>query len=254
LIDGIGFYDTLWIQGTIQLVLLFFVYDCFKNRNWHLLVKVVAVDLIIASLLNMPFTGVGKASVADVQTVLDNSPKGIPKPLLQPIAQNDTASAEVNLMVGNWSFYNKQIGSTSRVLYPIILKNTNEYFNRIEQSTYNNQVCTNKPFVFLKDSADSFIQLLDYSPQKIRIRIDALQNNSLILQQNNYPYWYYSVGSRRYPVRSYGINFMKVPVTKGISEITLLFEPKWVVFGMAFSALTILLCVIMLLFLHGKKT
>jgi uncharacterized membrane protein YfhO len=106
----------------------------------------------------------------------------------------------------------------------------------------------------LKDSADSFIQLLDYSPQKIRIRIDALQNNSLILQQNNYPYWYYSVGSRRYPVSSYGINFMKVPVTKGISEITLLFEPKWVVFGMAFSALAILLCVIMLLFLHGKKT
>jgi len=254
LIDVIGFHDTLWIQGAIQLVLLFFVYECFKNRKWHVLVKVVAVDLIIASLLNMPFTGVGRASVADVQTVLNNSPKGIPKPLLQPIAQNDTASAEVNLMVGNWSFYNKQIGSTSRVLYPIILKNTNEYFNRIEQSTYNNQVCTNNPFVFLKDSAASVVELIDYSPQKIRIRIDAVQNNSLILQQNNYPHWYYSVGNRRYPVSSYGINFLKVPVTKGISEITLLFEPKWVVFGMAFSALAILLCVIMLLFLYSKKT
>jgi hypothetical protein len=253
LIDTIGFYDTFWIQGIIQMVLLFFMYVCFKNRNWHELVKVVAVDLIIASLLNMPFTGVGRASVADVQTVLNNSPKGIPRPLLKPIVQNDTASTEVNRMVGNWSLYNKQIGSTSRVLYPIILKNTNEYFNRIEQSTYNNQVCTNKPFVFLIDSAASLIELIDYSPQKIRIRINSKKINSLILQQNNYPHWYYSVCNREYPVSLYGINFMEAPVPKGASEITLLFEPKWVVFGMAFSALAILICIVVLFVLYNKK-
>lgn len=254
LIDAIGFYDTLWIQGIIQLVVLFFVNQCFNNRNWRLLVKVVAVDLIIASLLNVPFTGVGRASVANVQTVLNISPKGIPKPLLIPIVQNDTASTEVNLLVGNWSFYNKQIGTTSRVLYPIILKNTNEYFNRIEHSTYNNQVCTNKPFVFLKDNAASVVELIDYSPQKIWIRINAEKNNSLILQQNNYPHWNYSVGNKKYPVSQYGINFMEVPVQKGFSEITLLFEPQWVVFGMAFSALAILICIILLFVLYNKKT
>lgn len=254
LIDAIGFYDTLWIQGVIQSVVLFFMFKSFRNENWHLLVKVVAVDLILASLLNVPFTGVGRASVADVQTILHHSPKGIQKPILKPIILNDTAGAAVNMLVGNWSFYSKQIGSTSRVLYPIILKNTNEYFNRIEQSANNNQVFIHKPFVFLKDSTASLIELIDYTPQKIRIRINAEQKNSLILQQNNYPHWYYRVSGVEIPVKAFGINFMEIPVLKGIGEITIIFDPKWVVFGMAFSGLAILIGSIKLLVLCLKKT
>ena len=253
IIDAISFYDTIWTQGIIQVVFLGFIYNCFKNKKWHSLVIVVSFDLIIACLLNIPFTGVGKTSVANVQSVLNQSPKGIPKPSMSPIAQNESKNIEIDKLVGDWSFYNKQIGSKSRISYPIILKTTSDYFDSTELSIHKNDFFESKPFVFLIDTTASSIEVLKFSPQKIIINTNSTKNNSLILQQNFYPHWFYNIGNVKHPVIPFGINFIKVPIPKGVESLTIVFEPKWVLFGMAFSALALVIGILILLFGFRKQ-
>ncbi|MDQ6757660.1 MAG: hypothetical protein M3004_12075, partial [Bacteroidota bacterium] len=103
LIDALSFYDALWLQGVIQLFLLWGIKWCVRENKWNVLVRIVIADMVIATLLNLPFTGVGKASVAEVQHVLNKSPKGIPLPKLQPIIMNDTITPEEKGLIGDWS-------------------------------------------------------------------------------------------------------------------------------------------------------
>ena len=77
-------------------------------------------DLILASLMNIPFTGVGKASVREVQKVLNHSPPGIPTPQLRSAFQ---PTQEEEALVGDWDWYSKQIAVNSESAYPIALKN-----------------------------------------------------------------------------------------------------------------------------------
>jgi hypothetical protein len=172
---------------------------------------------------------------------------------MNPISQNESKNIEIDKLVGNWSFYNKQIGSLSRIPYPIILKNTNNYFDKIEHSTIESESFTEKPFLFLEYTSASSIALLKFSPQKIRLKTNSVLSTHLIFQQNYYPHWFYCINNLKYPVRSFDVNFMQIPISRGAEEVTIVFEPKWVVFGMAFSAIAILIGTVILFWGYHKK-
>jgi hypothetical protein len=46
---------------------------------------------------------------------------------------------------------------------------------------------------------------------------------------------------------------MQIPISRGAEEVTIVFEPKWVVFGMAFSANAILIGTVILFWGYHKK-
>lgn len=244
LIDQLSFYDTLWIQGGIQLLVLWGIKFCLKSANWQLLKKIMAADMILACLLNIPFTGVGKASLAQVQAVLNKSPEGIPSPGLLPIAYNSTVSADEEGLTGNWSMYNKQIGAAKHVPYPIMLKNMMAYFN--QDSITKKENFLHKPFVFATDTASS-ISLQSFAPQKIQLTVSVASNNKVVLQQNFYPHWYYVNGTNKNEVNKYGINFMSAPLQKGVNNITFSFEPVKVKWAMLLSLVVFIICLISLL-------
>ena len=193
-------------------------------------------DMIIACLMNIPFTGVGKASVAQVQSILNQSPRGIPIPVLQPIINIDTLSSEEKGMIGDWSMYNKQIGTKSEVSYPIILKNMSAYFENDEQHPGNNFL--QYPFVFINDLKDnSRISIEKFTPNKITLQVTTDSSSKIILQQNYYPHWYYINGQNKMEVEKAGINFMSGHVSKGSNIITFSFEPTLVKWTMLLSAI-----------------
>ncbi len=252
LIDTISFYDTLWIQGTIQLLLLWCIKWCIKSSNMNLIIRIVVADLIIASVLNIPFTGAGKASVAQVQTLLHKSPKGIPLPVLQPIKNIDTISLAEKSMIGDWSMYNKQIGVKSEVAYPVMLTNTSEYFGENVRHPGSNFL--QYPFVFIlnaKDTNNIFVE--KFSPNKIVVSMNASDTSTIVLQQNFYPHWFYQNGVTSKPVEKAGINFISVPVTKGKSNIIFSFEPNAVKRAMLLSAVLFIIYCLLLIVPISKR-
>jgi hypothetical protein len=251
LIDGISFYDTIWIQAIVQLFLLWGIKWCLRFNNWSLLKSIVIADMILSSLFNIPFTGVGKASVAQVQQVLAKSPKGIPVPNLIPISNYDTASAADKLMVGDWSFYNKQPGVKNEAAYPIVLKNMAAYFEEDGMTAKN--IYTNKAFVFVDDSLQNQLTIKSFSPQQIQLTANCSENSKLVLQQNFYPHWFYIKGKEKKAVNEYGINFMSAPISKGENNISFVFEPKNVEIAMVISLTVFAILIFLLVFLPRKN-
>ena len=244
LVDSISFYDCLWIQGTVQLFLLWKIKRCILLGNLNLLKTIVIADMVFATIFNIPFTGVGKGSVAQVQALINKSPKGIPAPILQAINSIDTGSLQQKEMIGDWSMYNKQIGVRSQVYYPIVLKNMSAYFENNQFNTGQNYLM--KPFIFVDSKNETPLLIKQFSPNKITVAFDAADNGKLILQQNYYAHWFYYTGDIKKEVALTDINFIAAPVVKGSQLIKFSFEPvivKWamLVSLVAFSVYCLLL-------------
>jgi hypothetical protein len=145
ILDYISFKDVLFISALIQSTVLFLLWKMkSKGKTFAL---VIVADLIINSILYLPFSGVGKVTLAEIQSTYDKAPKGIIKPPLTKLNDIDTLSTIRAGLVGSWSFYNKQIGSTSLTDYPSFFTNTYSYFSSELPPTINQL-----PFVFFEGS------------------------------------------------------------------------------------------------------
>jgi hypothetical protein len=249
-IDHISFYEAVFIQGFAQIILLVLIYKSLKIKNTRLLQWWIIADLILSTLLNVPFTGAGKTSVAHLQSVINLSPKGIPIPALHPIGDNDTLNKADNALLGNWSMYNKQPGTITEMPYPIQLKNMRSYFDSLQHNTGISYA--EKPFLFIKEG-NAGISILHFSPNKIIVRVNADTASKLIIQQNEYPYWYYKTNAEFKKVLPEGISFMAVPVNKGMNEIILHFRPAFIKTGLLLSGLFFMGYLFVIVFYKTKR-
>lgn len=254
-IDSISFYDTLWIQGFIQLFLLWGIKWCLKFRHWNVLKDILIADMVLACLLNVPFTGVGQTSVAHIQDILSNAPSGIPIPPLQPIINNDTIPLDEKLMIGDWSMYSKQIGVTQEVAYPIVLKNEAAYFDSLSIVPANN--FTQQAFLFTQparaDTPKNNCSIISYSPSVIQVKVSSDSDGIVILQQNFYPHWFYQNNTEKKGVLKAGINFMGAPISKGDNTVVFSFEPTLVEYAMLVSLISFIICCLLLIALRTKR-
>ena len=244
LIDAITFYDTLWIQGFFQMLLLWGIKLCLREKRFNLLVRIVIADMILATLLNLPFTGVGKASVAQVQNVLNKSPKGIPIPKLQPVINNDTIASEEKGLVGDWSFYNKQIGVINEVPYPVNLKNIKRYFDDMKINAMPGVSMNN--FLFSTNINSIKPEIIFFTGSKLKFRLSSQDDGTVVYQQAFYPHWFYSNGKEKKEVWN-SDPFISAPVKAGLNQIEFYFEPKKVIIAMLISLIIFSIIIILLL-------
>ncbi len=246
LIDAVSYYDTFWIQGVLQLLFLWGIKWCLKFGDWNLLKKLTIINMIVCSLLNIPFTGVGKSSVAEVQAVLNKAPKGIPVPDLHPISKNDTLNINEKGLVGDWSFYNKQPGVKKEAPYPITLKNMKDYFEKNNEGTGVNYL--DKPFIFITNAnSSSQISISEFTGSKIKASVNTDLSSQLVVQQNFYPHWYYEKKNTKKEVDKAGINFMSAPVEPGNNNVVFSFEPVLVKWMMLLSLLSFIILLIIVM-------
>ncbi len=242
-------YDTFIIQGSIQLILAFFIYKAIKKTNFKALFVITTFDIILATLLNVPYTGVGKTSVADLARIQQKSPKGIPVPPLQPVNANDTIPLHERILFGEWSFYSKQIGSDKLILYPVKLKNNFSYYAISKKDT--SLSVSNFPFLFgadviypekiIKTNDLSFKNIKSFKTNEIVINLDSISPAYLILLQNNYPHWYYEQNNIIKPVLNAGITFIGVPTARQKGIVRIFFNPVVIKTLLVFSTLILIL-------------
>jgi hypothetical protein len=202
-------------------------------------------ELVLATLMNVPFTGAGKASVAQIQSIINKAPKGIPLPVMQPILQHPVLNTAATSMIGHWGFYNKQIGVVDEALYPIVLSNTADYFNGKQLNNF-----VNRPPFFTTDSGH--IKIVNFSPHSAQLSVTAASPGLLVYQQAFYPHWFVVANNGKEPIILFNNCFMAVPIQKGEQQVQFLFDPFWPKFGLFFS-LAALIIYLVLLFWKGFK-
>ncbi|WP_144887869.1 hypothetical protein [Lacibacter cauensis] len=233
-IDNLQFADTLLLQTVIQFTLLVFLIRTILKLQYKKTLLLTAIDVIIASLLNMPFTGVGKVSVQKINTIHQRSPNGIPMPTLTKLENYPKISNADSALVGDWTFYNKQPGSPKAVLYPVKLFNNLLYYDMLYLDS--SISVAQFPFLFLSSTVnnvklDNFQNLtktniIRYTVNNIHVRFNAHRDGHLIILQNHYPHWKFKTSDSEGKPRKASICFMAIPVKKGINDLNLYFDPK----------------------------
>lgn len=250
LIDHLSFYDILVIEGIIQLGFLGALKKSLLNKRYKDLIKICALELILATLLNLPFTGVGQASVNDVDRALSKAREGVPVPFLTPIYQNKMGKTDQSeKLIGDWSFYNKQIGSLTKSFYPVEL-NTTKIIFKDSLSLF-----SVKPFIFsTNDSAIQSMKIVSFKGNAIDISLISNQNDTLVFQQNIYPHWNCIVnGEYKKPIIYAGV-FNAVSIGPGKNFVNFSFFPKSVSTAFDISKYAFLACIIYLLILLFKRS
>ena len=265
--DKLSFYDMLALQGIIQLPILLLIRKSVLQKKIRQLLLIVIADLCLATLLHLPFTGAGTKSAEEIQSLLNESPRGIPIPTLSPISLNNSGRSGIKAVLGSWSFYNKQPGTLSQASYPIEFKN--------EQDLFQQQVIRylkDKPFLFfssnlpdrktlLQQTTDSItiipdpkVELRFFSPTHIRARFTADKPGNLILLYQNYPHWECKLNDQRIIQDTYLNAFIKLQIKKpGTYTVDYTFNPGKIKIWMVVSLITFLLLVIFAVLLPENK-
>lgn len=261
LITGLHFNETLLIQSIIQIILLTYILRALRSGNLRKLLLISTLDLIIATLLNLPFTGVGKVPVSQINAIHKRSPAGIPVPKVEDLKLHARIPDSDSALVGDWTFYNKQIGSPKAVLYPVKITNNLLFYDLLYKDS--SLTVENFPFVFLSSTINNpkferFQNLqqeniVSYSTNKIHLQFNAIDNGYLVFLQNYYPHWYYKNDSVIIKTEKAGVCFMAAPVKKGFNNIYFNFKPTLIVILFISTAFLFLLFVIMIFLPLSKR-
>lgn len=221
LVDHLTFYDTLLFQAIIQIIFLTVIYHAIRKGRKRIVFYAAIVELITASLFNLPFTGVGKTSPREVQQLLNNSPRGIPIPPRQPTSDNDTIATNQVKTIGDWSFYSKQIGATYQVPYPINLTNTESFFKGQHVEKINKE-----DYIYvIGDSSKEHpnMQVVKFTPNNISIEVNASFPSKLVLKQNYYPAWRSTINDSTTEIHTSEKTFLSVSLESGQQKISFRF-------------------------------
>jgi hypothetical protein len=231
-----GFMDALSIQLSLQCIMLLLMAAVFRYKP-VLITWLVALDLIMASLLNMPFTGVSMRPVSAIQAILNRSPEGFPAPSSSPEKDIYLNYPDTDTLTGNWSFYSKQIAIDHWSKYPIVLKNSREYFDLSHQQLK----IAGLPYVF-STNGTAIIKTEKFSPSRFHFDVLAVQDDSLVIKQNLYPGWITKVNEQPVITDTAYYAFPKIALQKGRSLVSHEFRKpllKWL-FGWYWSCLMLL--------------
>jgi hypothetical protein len=250
IVDYLSFYDILIFQGILQFVFLGFINDSLFRMRYKLLIRLCAMDLIIATLLNVPFTGVGQHSVKALQSQLEKVEEGIPAPLLMPIDdiyknENDNKSD----ITGSWSFYNKQMGVNKKTFYPMEMKNIDKVFPSSKS------IFSNRPYLFTTvDTNNNSIAITRIKDNVVELTVESKVLDTLVFQQNVHPFWKCALnGDRKKPIAYAGV-FNAIEIKPGKNFVKFNFIPGIINTGAQISKYALLICMLYVLIVLFKRT
>jgi hypothetical protein len=254
-IDSLTFTDVLLVSLLINVTIVIAL--LVAKANIMKLSFIIALDLVLNSILYLPFSGVGVVMVSEIQQQYNISPKGIVIPPLINIKDVDTLPTKTTGLIGSWAFYNKKIGITRLQDYPSYFVNTEAYFNSSLPNTINDFA-----YVFLKSNIESSganhnsgknLIVTSFSPEKITINVHSKQNDSLVLLQNHYRFWKAKVNNNEVNVNRSLITFMSVPLGQGSHTVTFLYEDNGLYVFMAISLVSFIVVLVSIYVLHKRE-
>jgi hypothetical protein len=239
------------ISSIISLTILILILQFIKRKQWNYLLILCILDMGQSVLLQLPYTGVGNNSPQQLQSMIDQSPKGIPIPSLQNLEKNNLGNPQITQTIGHWSYYNKQIGTLERAGQPIIFQSEFEIYSDSAL-----QYLAKKPFVFFENSEGKITlpKILEFNPNKISIELDHIPSGNLTLLYKKYPHWKIHSNQEDITLNNKGSVFYSMPFTANAKQIVEFeFNPFSVKFFQILNLL-ILTCCGIFLFYTRKET
>lgn len=257
-------YDLLFLQALVQIGLLMLIKKSMRTAGHLLLLFVCIADILVASTINMPFTGYGEKSTKELQQLLNAAPKGIPLPSLHPIGLNQQGVAGIDRILGSWSLYNKQPGNQKQANYPILFKSESTLFEEetmlaIQQRAFlyfepdtahhpNGSIGQSVPF--------GEIQLQAFTPGYVKAYLRNSTPGSLTLMYKQYPHWVCSVDGNAVKQQLSGSPFTTIKIDKtGSHLIEFSYSPRRIQWVALFNCLLfgVLLFIIIRRQLRGNR-
>lgn len=251
-IDNLSIYDTIILQSIFTSIILSLIVKAIIRLNAKLLLLLAVIDVACATIIQLPFTGYGKLPATEIQQLLNNSPKGIPLPTLQPIIKNEHGIPGIDTILGNWSLYAKQPGTTKHAFYPIIFKSEEYIFNHDSITKI-----AQHPFLYFsggEKKRSGSIGILHFSPTTIQLRLKAEESGKLVLLYKHYPHWKASVNNQWSAIEIYNNSFMAINIkSPGTYIIKIQYDPILIRIVSVFQLLLWLSLIILLVFVLRKK-
>ena len=238
-------YDFIFINSFVLLV--FIVLNILFITSLKRLKWIVIIDMIFMCWTCLPFTGVGKTSVSGIQTILNDAPKGFPPPPLHPISENKVVPVEVSNLIGNYSYYNKQIGVTALTDYP-------SYFTTTLQFLESNQKdILKKPFIFFKENeSKSSLKIINFTPNEISIDYNNFKKDSLVLLQNKYLFWNAFIDGKSVTIKNGFQSFMIIETLSGRHNIIFKYYDENFIALFSFSASFLMLIIVLAIYYNRQ--
>jgi hypothetical protein len=256
ILDNLNFGNTLFLSCTLNVICLSAL--LIGKTNIKKITFIIVADLIINSITYLPFSGIGTTTLSAINDIYNKHEKSVIKPSLTPIKDIDTFSLKQTGLIGSASFYNKKIGITHLTNYPSYFSNTEAYFKSAAPDTVNNL-----PYIFLKKDVIQHVDNPQYlnkaltidffSPQKINIKVDLFQSDTLVLLQNYYKFWRAKVDGLEIPVARSFITFMSVPLSKGNHMVEFYYEDKILLLFVTLALTTLIVMIVLLTLLLNSQ-
>jgi hypothetical protein len=246
LINGISFADSVVIHGVIQLFICTLLINALKAVDYRKLVLIGFGEIAIATLLNLPFTGVGQRSVKDINELLTMAPKGITAPRM--VREDEVANEypKTDLILGPWSLYSKQIAMDSLFPYPLIFHSTLDL-----AASKDMEILKTEPAFFFRSKTGISRKEIAYSFQDIMFHLELMLKDTLVIKQNVYPKWQADLDGTPIPIHAAYGNFIAVALPEGKHQLTLAFRNNRIKI-LLFSEFLLLMVASIILFLIRK--
>jgi hypothetical protein len=225
LITEASFWDLLALGALVQgLTLLFLAQSGFTRpmagRSRSTAILILAANAIITCWLILPFTGLGMASKADRQDLINTFPKGIHVQEQVPLKHTRFLDSSYYRDLYLFGSYSKKIGYPKEEDYPVEVSTTRDFFRDQARLDF----IRNQSFIFLSTDTtttaatcfdSTHIRITRFCPGQLHASVDNDGYHYLTFLQNNYPWWKVKVDGHAVPHTTGFKTFITIPLSPG---------------------------------------
>lgn len=250
ILDSLDIFFFITTASATSLTLLIGVGYSLGKMKWEYLLYIGVFDVFLAVNMQLPYTGVGTLSPKHIQSIIQQSPDGIPVPNTNVLADNNYGAKKDINIIGHWSYYNKQIGTLERAAQPIVFKSEFEIF-----SDSSLEVLSQKPFVYFNTESGHQIipEIKAFNPNYLRLKLSNHNEGELTLLYKKYLHWKVFLNGIEIQPNSESV-FIQLHLPKNASNSIVEFEfkPKKVIFFLYLNLIILIISMIMLVIYRPK--
>lgn len=202
---------------------------------------IVMADMAIACLMQLPFTGVGQRSVAEMDRIFAQAPSAQKIPSSAPEESIVKQYPQVKAVAGNWALVSQEIAQDGIIPYPLIFRTTSTYMDSKSRDSFYSK----PPFLLVSGAEDKPIEPVEYQSTLLLFRINMNQAAAVVIKQNNYPFWRAYLNGNPVTIKDTAYTFMKVPLTTGKNELEFRFSHPFIKVLLVFQFILMMLMLIM---------
>lgn len=181
-IDNATLLQTIFVSSMVTGIFSLSYY-LVLSRNTKFIIHIVITDILLNAWLLLPVTGFGKASTKQVQNVINTFPKGFNAEQIKDNYKKEILSEQELSLLGNTSWYDKKINHEA-IKYPSRFKSTLAFYNSSDTA-----LIKDYSLAFLKTDSSATIDIIEYKPNKFKLKLNTPKADTVVILQNNFKGW-----------------------------------------------------------------